>query len=178
MPIESNVSLSELSQEIDLRDYLNRKPSAEEKAAFAEEAINVINSRTLDGNDLNGNKFEKYSKDYAKAKGVSRSAVDLFLEGDMLDNIGRRTSKENAGTVFIQMKKGKQTKKGFNHHTGDTLPQREFFGITESEAESIAVQIKDDSIGAAKLAKAVASSKSSAKTVRESISLLDLEQII
>ena len=40
------------------------------------------------------------------------------------------------------MKKGLQTKKSFNHDTGDTLPRREFFGITEAEAKEIAREVK------------------------------------
>ena len=96
------VTLNELSQEIDLKSYLGRKPTASEKRAFAELATDTIENRTLDGQTINGGKFKKYSKAYADIKGVTRSSVDLFLDGDMLNGIGRRSSKEKTGTVFIR----------------------------------------------------------------------------
>lgn len=138
---KKKTTLSEVSQEINIKDYLGEKPTAKQKKLFAEIAKDVIENRTLDGDDINGKKFKKYSKEYADFKGVTRDSVDLFLEGDMLDNIGRRTSKEKVNTVFLQMKKGVQTKKAFNHDTGDTLAKREFFGITEKEAKTIAKEV-------------------------------------
>lgn len=140
---QKKATLSELSQQIDLKEFLGRKPTDSEKSNFSELAIERINQRTLDGEDVGGSTFTQYSKEYADLKGVSRSSVDLFLEGDMLDGIGRRKSKERANTVFIQMKKGLETKKGYNHDVGDTLPKREFFGITKKEAKDIADQVKE-----------------------------------
>ena len=100
------VSLTELSQNIDLESYLGEKPTESQKKKFVDIAIDVIETRTLDGKTINGGKFKKYSKAYAAEKGVTRSSVDLFLEGDMLESIGRRRSKESSGSAFIQMKKG------------------------------------------------------------------------
>jgi hypothetical protein len=160
------VSLDELSQEIDLKRYLGRKPTATEKRLFAELAVDTITNRTLDGQTVNGGKFKKYSEEYAESKGVTRDSVDLFLEGDMLESIGRRTSKEKASTVFIQMEKGIQTKKGYNHNVGDTLPKREFFGVTEAEARRIADQIKEEKEG----------KKLSVADLRAALALLDIEQ--
>jgi len=141
---QKTTSLSEISQTIDLSEFLGRRPTATEKQRFADLAIEKINQRTLDGQDLDGNSFARYSEEYAAKKGVSVDSVDLFLEGDMLDSIGRRKSKERTSTVFLQMKKGLQTKKAFNHDTGDTLPKREFFGLTRDEASSIAESIKEE----------------------------------
>lgn len=138
---DKKVSIQQISQEINLKDYLGEKPTPEQKKLFAEIAKDVIENRTLDGKDISGRKFKKYTKEYAELKGVSRNGVDLFLKGDMLDSIGRRKSKEKVNTVFLQMKKGIETKKSFNHDTGDTLPKREFFGITEREAKSIAKEV-------------------------------------
>lgn len=172
------VSLSELSQEIDLKDYLGRKPSAKEKKLFAELAIDTIENRTLDGQTINGGKFKKYSKAYAELKGVTRDSVDMFLKGDMLENIDRRSSKEKAGTVFIQMKKGKETKKAFNHQSGDTLPKREFFGVTDKEAFKMANEIKDTKLDTPKLvASESASTGTSLAQLRAALDLLDIEQI-
>jgi hypothetical protein len=160
------ISLSELSQEIDLKSYLGRKPTKSEKASFAALAQATIEERTLDGKTINGGKFKKYSKAYADFKGVTRDSVDLFLEGDMLESIGRRSSKEKAGTVFVQMEKGVQTKKGFNHTSGDTVPKRNFFGITDSEARDIANEIKDSTI----------EKKQSITALRAALDELDIEQ--
>jgi hypothetical protein len=144
---EKKLSLKEISQEIDLKKYLGRKPTAEEKRIFADLAKEVVEGRTLEGKDINGKKFKQYSEDYAKLKGVDVNNVDLFLVGEMLGSIGRRTSKERTNTLFLQMKKGLQTKKAYNHMTrkskANPLPKREFFGITDSEAKQIADEVKE-----------------------------------
>jgi hypothetical protein len=178
-----NVSLSELSQEIDLKDYLGRKPTKKEKQLFAELAVDTIENRTLDGRTINGGKFKKYSKSYAEFKGVTRDSVDLFLKGDMLENIDRRSSKEKAGTVFIQMKKGKETKKAFNHMTpksnANPLPQRQFFGLTDKEASKIAEEIKDTKIKVptTQSAQTTQQTTTSLAQLRAALDLLDIEQI-
>jgi phage gpG-like protein len=166
---ELNISLNEISQEVDLKKYLGRKPTASEKRAFAELAVDTINNRTLDGETINGGKFKKYSKAYAEFKGVTRDSVDMFLEGDMLESIGRRSSKEKVNTVFIQMEKGLQTKKAFNHQTGDTLPKREFFGLTDNEASEIANAIKEENVQSV--------TATTLTALREALDILDIEQI-
>lgn len=167
---KKSVSLNEISQEIELDKYLGKKPTEAQKTLFAALAKDVIENRTLDGEDINGKKFKKYSKKYAELKGVTRDSVDLFLKGDMLDNIGRRKSKERANTLFMQMKKGVETKKSFNHDTGDTLPKREFFGITDVEAKEIAREVNN----------AVPSDTKKTITlagIRDALSLLGIEQV-
>ena len=67
----------------------------------------------------------------------------------------------------MQMKKGLQTKKSFNHDTGDKLPKREFFGITDKEAKDIAREVK-------KLNK---KNKISFADLQAALALLDIEQI-
>ena len=166
------VSLSELSQEIDLKDYLGRKPTANEKKLFAELAIDTIASRTLDTTDVNGESFAKYSEEYAKKKGVSVDSVDLFLDGDMLGGIGRRSSKEKTGSVFIQMKKGLQTRKAYNHNTGDTLVQREFFAITDDEAVSIAEAVREEKEDKKKNANGTTLAQ-----LRDAVNSLGIEQV-
>jgi len=68
--------------------------------------------------------------------------------------------------VFIQMKKGLQTKKGFNHNTGDTVPRREFFGLTNQEAQGIANSVKE--VGESR--------KQSRADLFRALELLDIEQ--
>ena len=131
-------------QEVDLEHYIKEKPTAEQKKKFADLAIDKITDRTLSGKDIDGKKFKRYSKKYAALKGVNPGDVDLFKKGTMLDSIGRRKSKEKKGTVFIQMKKGKETLKSYNHNKGDTLAKREFFGITDDEAKRLAKKVMKD----------------------------------
>jgi hypothetical protein len=160
-----NITLDELSQEVDLSEYLGRKPTSSEKELFADIAKATIESRTLDGKTINGGKFKKYSKTYADLKGVTRDSVDLFLKGDMLDGIGRRKSKEKSSTVYIQMKKGLQTKKSYNHNSGQTVPKREFFGITDAEASELANQIKESK------------KSTSISELKAALAMLDIEQV-
>ena len=165
------VSLSELSQEIDLKSYLGRKPTAKEKKLFDDFAIDVIENRTLDGKNINGKKFKKYSESYAEFKGVTRDSVDMFLSGDMLDSMKRKKKEETDNTVFLHLDSKLETKIGYNHMTNKSksnpLPKREFFGVTDSEAESIANKIRDKKANAKKVSLA---------ELRAAIGLLDIEQ--
>jgi hypothetical protein len=118
---------------------LGRKPTLEELEAFALGAIEQINQRTLDGQTVSGGRFAPYSESYAEKKGVSRSSVDLFLEGDMLGSLDYELD-ESKGTVNILLE-GDEAAKGYNHHVGDTLPRRPWFGLVPGEVEAIAEAI-------------------------------------
>ena len=139
------ITKSKTEQKINLRTLLGRKPTNEEKTLFAELSVELINNRTLDGKDIDGKKFTKYSKAYAAKKGVPRSAVDLFLDGDMLDSID--LTGETRDTIAIGIIGGVDALKSDNHNKGVTLPKREFFGVTRKEAESMIESIRDDGDG-------------------------------
>lgn len=116
-------------------------PSEDQKKLFYELAVDNIVKRTTSGKDIDGSKFTKYSKEYAKKKGVPRSSVDLVLEGDMLRSF--EDSDSTGNIVKISMEEGDQTLKAYNHNVGDTLPARTFFGIKkESEMNRIVRQVK------------------------------------
>ena len=134
------INKTKSEQKINLRTILGRKPSTEEKERFVIAAIEHINNRTLSGEDVEGSKFHPYSEEYADKKGVTRTSVDLFLKGKMLDSIEPGSSTRD--TVAFKIDDSEEAKKSYNHNVGDTLPKREFFGITKSEAESIARDIK------------------------------------
>jgi len=135
-PIGSlKVSKGRVSQKINLRDLLGRAPTEFEKDAFVQEALQRIEDRTLDGDDINGDTFTPYSEEYAESKGVSRNSVDLFSDGDMFDSMEDLGSTRD--TVNFGIVDGDEAPKAFNHQKGDTLPQREWFGITQEEAEEI-----------------------------------------
>lgn len=127
-------SLDEVSQEIDLEEILGRVPSEVEARQFIDDAINLIIERTQSGEDINGRRFKAYSEEYAKIKGTSRGDVDLTLMGDMLAGINADFER---GKVKLFMEPD-QVPKAYNHNVGDTLPKRTFFGLTNSEIESLA----------------------------------------
>jgi hypothetical protein len=135
------ISLSEIEQKINVNRRIGKKASIDELEAFAQEAIERIRSRTLDGEDINGRSFAQYSESYAKQKGVSRNSVDLFLEGDMLESLDYEID-EDKGTVTIKVLGDLQVKKGYNHHVGDRLPKRSWFGLTPREADEIASTVE------------------------------------
>jgi phage gpG-like protein len=137
----TTISLDELSQEIDLTRYVDGELTDEAKETFALAAIERINQRTLDGNNIHGRKFKKYSKDYAAKKGVSRDSVDLFLSGDMLNSLDYELTDNG---VKIKIDDGDVVKRAYNHQTGDTLSKRQFFGLIGDEVRSITDAIQNE----------------------------------
>lgn len=135
------ISKDKSEQRVNLKTLLGREPTEKEKDSFIAEAIEHINQRTLSGKDLEGSKFQRYSKEYAEKKGVTRDSVDLFLKGDMLDSIEPVEKTKN--TVTFGILGSTEALKSYNHNTGDTLPKREFFGITRKEAEAIIKRVED-----------------------------------
>ena len=156
------VSLSEMSQEIDLETYLGYKPQARDARLFAELAIETIKNRTLDGQTINGGKFKKYSKKYADFKGVTQNSVDLFLEGDMLNSLDYEVV-DNKPKIYLN---DEEVPKGYNHNVGDTLPKRPWFGLTDSEAQNIAESIKETPT----------EKKTTLADLRNALALLGIEQ--
>ena len=141
-----DVSQDQVSQEINLADYLDRTPTEQEAQDFIDLAKERIIERTQGGKNVDGRKFIQYSKEYAQEKGVGRGQVDLTLFGDMLESINGEQDRER---VVIKIE-GKEATKAFAHITGyeghPTIPngkyKRDFFGLTDKEAKSIAERVK------------------------------------
>jgi hypothetical protein len=122
------------------------------KQAIGQKIIDKIQERTQqDGRDgLLGNSSSKgYSKQYrnsldfdAAGKG---SKVNLTLTGDMLETMDVVDISGNEVVIGWQSRE-EQLKAG-NHITGDTVPKRDFFGLTRSDISEIksefAGEIKD-----------------------------------
>ena len=124
--------------------------------------------RTLDGNDIDGVQFEKYSKAYAKKKGVPDDSVDLFLNGDMLPSISKVDNKQrNIAKIAVKGKTNNLA--SYNHNTGDTLPKRTHFGLTESEADEIAQKVLT--------AREVKGPPKKTRSIADLIDSIELEQI-
>jgi hypothetical protein len=139
----SRISDGDMSQEIDLSQYIDGDIDAGVKRLFLQLAIEKINDRTLNGKELGGSKdFKPYSPEYAQRKGVSEDSVDLFLEGDMLDSLAGDTGDfNNDPTVTIYQDDTLEARKGYNHHVGATTKARPWFGLTDDEVREVASQV-------------------------------------
>jgi hypothetical protein len=120
-----------VAQKYNLKEILGYKPSEAQKELFFNLAVDKMVNRTANGVDINGRSFTEYSESYAEKKGVSRSAVDLILTGDMLNSFESNKSQPNM--VEIKIEGGVNAKKAYNHDYGDTLPKREFFGFNSED---------------------------------------------
>lgn len=147
--MEIRASQSKIEQSIDLAELLGREPNDAEAQAFYNEAIEEIIGRTQEGFDRNGRRFPNYTEEYAEIKGVSRGDVDLTLFGDMLLSIRGERDGSRVNLVID----GDEAAKAFGHISGyeghPTItngPKRDFFGLTEGEARSIATNIDSEPV--------------------------------
>lgn len=146
-PYKEVIKESEMALEIDLTKIFGTKArfTEEFRQAFANEAIKTIVERTQDGRPLFGN-WRKYSEAYKNSLEFQAfgkdDQVNLTLRGDML---GTLSVLESTGSkVVIGWDDPTQTAKAFNHHTGDTVPKRPFFGLQNQEINELKSQFKDD----------------------------------
>ena len=95
---------------------------------MAQNTVDRHKKQILSGKGSNNQPFKKYSKRYAKRKGVSRENVNLKLTGKMLNafNVQRTKVKKNQEIQFLYgIKKNKQGTKLFNHNEGEgKMPPR------------------------------------------------------
>lgn len=140
-------SQDEVSQTIDLTEVFGSDVSPDVSAAIAQAFVDKIKERTASGVDANGKEFEPYSASYVnslsfKAAGKSADEVNMELFGDMM---GTLDVLESSGSeIKIGWADELQNKKAFNHNTGDTLPERRFFGLKPNEIKEIASQFIED----------------------------------
>lgn len=97
---------------------------------------------------MNGARLKSpYSEGYAdslqfKAWGKSKNKVNMKLTGGMLGSI--EVIDTSGNEIIIGWTDDTENAKAFNHNTGDTLPKRAFFGITEADfKEKIAPEFTD-----------------------------------
>jgi hypothetical protein len=131
-----------------------------EREVFGEAVVEFIRQRTLSGLDKNNRKFAKYTKEYAERKGVSRDDVDLFLDGEMLENL--KVLSHSAGKIMIGYDKGDEINGKAEGNILGTYGQpspvtkpRDFLGITKKDlggilraAESEDITLTGDDIDA------------------------------
>ncbi len=150
--VKRTLKEDEVSLTIDLEDLfgvdVSDKP--EIKQAVGQAIIDKIVSRTGSGKGVDGGKFQKYSESYTeslafKAAGKSKDSVNLKLFGDMLGTLDVLSDEGNK--LKIGWDDELQNAKAYNHNTGDTLPKREFFGLSDSEVKEIKNEFIGEAIG-------------------------------
>jgi hypothetical protein len=123
--------------------------SPEVKRAIAQAIIDVILERTENGLAKGGKRSLKapYSDEYAaslpfKANGKSKGKVNMTLNGDMLGLLDMID--ETPNTITIGWVDEKENLKAYNHNVGDTVPKRDFFGLTKGEIKEITQRFKSE----------------------------------
>lgn len=116
-------------------------------AAIGQAIIDRIRERTESGVDKRNQAFKKYSKRYInsdefEAFGKSASDVNLTLSGDMLGLMDVIRSTKNV--IEIGWDDSTNNAKAYNHIVGDTVPKRDFFGISKTELKEIANEFSDE----------------------------------
>lgn len=118
-----------------------------QRREVANEIIQFIQERTTSGVDKRNNKFKRYTAAYAKRTGVSRSDVDLFLSGDMLDDIELLSHKR--GELRIGFDRGSESNSkadgnisGSYGRTPNKSKARDFLGIFKKDVKDIVKFVK------------------------------------
>lgn len=126
---------------------------------FAQQMGNLIRERTRtdmrSAEGRSGQAFNPYSPTYAAAKGVSRTAVDITLSGQLLDSITGR-QEGNELVIFFAGQHREATafatpgrlisSGGMSNETLARIIQEEqrrpFFGFTDEEVDFVAIQMQ------------------------------------
>ena len=138
-----------VTQEIDLQEVFGVDLSGhpEIKERFGQACLDYQIERTKKGIDVNGNRFEGYDPDYVdslefKAWGKSKNKVNMTLRGEMLGLLDLVDTSGNK--IKYGWEDNVQAAKAYNHNTGDTVKQRQFFGLTQKQIEHIAQDFIED----------------------------------
>jgi hypothetical protein len=120
--------------------------SEQQRRGIALQVIKRIIERTKKGLDKHGNEFAKYSKSYVNSLPFSLATksqnVNLVLTNNMLNSL-QIIDSSTPGFVKIGIS-NRDVLKAFNHIVGDTVPKRDFLGISDLELHIILAQYKLD----------------------------------
>ena len=101
--------------------------------------IEVIQERTSSGLDKHGNAFTTYSDSYRKSlvfkQARKTGRVNLRLTNRMLSSL--KVIEVSTNYVVIGITEQEQVEKAYNHIIGDTLPQRDFLGVSPQELNKV-----------------------------------------
>lgn len=96
-------------------------------------------------------KFVKYTKEYAKQKGVSRGDVDLTLDDKMLaamESVNMKPASFSVGYTAGNAEAGKaegNTKGSYGKARGSSAKARPFLGLQKADLERIIRSVDSDS---------------------------------
>ena len=121
-----------------------------QRAAMSAQAL--IKVRVVQkGKDVNDNLFKPYSEAYRKKKskraGRAVYKVDLFDKGHLMGLVGSSGSlqtENKSNSSIILFVGGGPSKYGLNHQIGNTVPKREWFGLTDKEKAVISGQVIEE----------------------------------
>lgn len=148
--IEQIIDLSEFAKGVDFSD------SKSLKLAIGEALAERIRERAGDGQGLEFSSDgsaktvklkSPYSKMYAEsldflAAGKSKNKVNMSLTGDMLASIQVEDLGDNKISVYIDGET--EVLKAYNHLTGDTVPKRPFFGVSQKDVKDVIIDFQSE----------------------------------
>ncbi len=148
--IEQIIDLSEFAKGVDFSD------SKSLKLAIGEALAERIRERAGDGQGLEFSSDgsaktvklkSPYSKMYAEsldflAAGKSKNKVNMSLTGDMLASIQVEDLGDNKISVYIDGET--EVLKAYNHLTGDTVPKRPFFGVSQKDVKDVIMDFQSE----------------------------------
>ncbi len=153
------VTKKTVEQEIDLKEIfgVDLTDSPALKEAVGQAIIDYMLERTAKGKGIkfgsggNGSEVDlksPYSKPYQKslqfkAAGKKANEITMQLTGDMVASVDLVPA-ASANKIKIAIQDELQVLKAFNHITGDTVPERPWFGVSKDELKQIGVKFKSD----------------------------------
>ena len=120
-----------------------RKGDEEIMAVLGKVSIYYIIERTAKGKDIEGQRFEPYSKKYSERKGSSK--VDLKVSGKMIQAIKKQAASKKVRIYVKNSTRGMKLSSynlavvhNFGANTGKAyIPKREFMGLTAKEIKLV-----------------------------------------
>ena len=137
------LSKSTVRQQLDLDDLLGVSFVGERglRQRIAQRVIDYMKERTQEANvDVNGRAFAPYSKAYTEStvfkllKGNSKD-VNMTLTANMLADVD--VLSESSRSITVGFRDPTEILKAYNHNVGDTVPRRQFFGVTKKELSDL-----------------------------------------
>lgn len=141
-------STKRVYQVIDLKEVfgVNLKGFGGIKEAIAQGLIDAMKDRIGEGLDVNMNPMRKYSSEYKESPEFIAAGkddtVNMKLTGDMLGSID--IIKQSGNKVTIGFSDREQELKAYRHIVGDSVPVRNFFGISGHEIDKVKKEFDDE----------------------------------
>jgi hypothetical protein len=155
--IKEKISQKKMELTVDLKELFGTEVSSPSvRQAIGQAMIDTIVERTRQGQKLGGGSFKGYSTKYKESLAYQVAGktgdVNLTLTGDMLGSLN--ITEDRSTSIKIGVVGQTQNAKSFNHHTGDTVPARPFFGLQQNELKDIVdgfkreVQVRESLVSA------------------------------